>query len=559
MRAHSSLPGSATDRAAATCRRPRATARWRAATAVAIAALAVAAAGCGGGGGAASGSQPATSSSGSPATGSADGSVKDAPVGEVLNLAMPGGPTSLDPTQYTSALEWFWDLPYETLVTWGRDGKAHPALATSWGYVGTGNRTFDIKLRPNVKFNDGTPLTAEAVKASIAYIAKTNGGAAGRWTGKTIRVTGALSLRITSKSPDPIIDREIAQNMAGAQIISPKALENPKQLGTTTVGAGPYVLDPGQTVSNDHYTFTPNPNYWNKSAIHYKKVVVKVIPNVNSILNALKTGQIDAAPADYTVASAAQSAGLQVKYTLLNFMGLNLMDREGKMVPALRDVRVRQALNYAVDRETITKALFGEFAKPTEQTVIPGQDGAFEGRVYTYDPNKAKQLLAQAGYANGFTLPVLTSSYLGQSQVTQAIGGDLEKIGVKTKFTTIADPTQFFADTGSGKYPAAAIAFGGLPIHTEGPLLFLPGPGKVFNPMSSSDPQLTALYNKAAAAEPDARSALDQQIERRLVELGWFVPVTLAPKFYFARSNVKGLEPTAGQPLPNPVWLYPAS
>ncbi|MEN3282041.1 MAG: peptide/nickel transport system substrate-binding protein [Solirubrobacteraceae bacterium] len=527
----------------------------------AAAAVALGVAGCGGGGATADGSGTGgKSTSGTPATGSADGSVENAPVGEVLNLAMPGGPTSLDPAQFSSALEWFFDLPYDTLVVWGRDGKPHPGLATSWGYVGKGNRTFDVKLRPGVKFSDGTPLTAERVKASIEYIAKNNAGAAGRWTNKTIRVTGPLSLRITSKTPDPMIDREIGQNLAGAQIINAKALQRPKQLGTTTAGAGPYVLEPSETVANDHYTYTPNPHYWNKSAIHYKKVVVKVIPNVNSVLNAIKTGQVDAAPADYTVAPAAQSAGLQVKYTLLNFMGLNLMDRDGKMVPALGDVRVRQALNYAVDRETITRALFGDFAKPTEQTVVPGQDGAFDGKVYSYDAAKAKQLLADAGYANGFTLPVLTSPYLGQSQITQAIAGDLEKIGVKLKFKTISDTAQFFTEGQSGKYPAAAIAFGGLPIYTEGPLLFLPRKsGAVFNPLQSSDPELAALYNRAAAAEPAERAKLDQQIERRVVEQAWFLPVTLAPKFYFARSSVKGLEPTSAQPLPSPVWLYPAT
>ncbi|WP_166459330.1 ABC transporter substrate-binding protein [Amycolatopsis pithecellobii] len=475
-----------------------------------------------------------------------------------MTLTQPGAPNSLDPGTFNQAFEWFFDLAYEPLIYWDASGKAAPGLAQSWGYVGEGNRTFEIVLRPGAKFSDGTDVTAESVKASIEYTRTAGGGAATRWSDKTITVTGPLTLRIEAKNPDPMLDRELSQNFAGSHIISAAGLKDPKQLGTTTAGAGPYVLVPGDTVASDHYTYAPNPHYWNKAAIHYDKVVIKVIPNTNSVLNALKTGQVDVGPADYTVVDAAQSARLQVKQTPLLFLGLNLIDRNGSMLPALRDVRVRQALNFAVDRATITKALFGQWGVPTEQTVLPKDSGSFADTVYPYDPEKAKQLLAQAGYGGGLEIPVLTTSYNGQSQVTQAIAGDLEKVGVSLKLTNLGNYDQYRDQLTAKKFPVASVGFGCLPTYLEGPSLFLPN-AATFNPFKTSDPELTALFGQAAAANETDRARLETQVQRRLVEQAWFVPVTLAPKFYFARSTVAGVEPSTGQPLPNPVWFTPAA
>jgi ABC-type transport system substrate-binding protein len=515
-------------------RQNRKTGRYRAAAALLLASTPLA--GCyGGGGGAASGS------SGTNTT---------------LNLAMPIAPATLDPGKFDQATEWYWDLAYDPLIFWGPDGKPAPGLATAWHYTGTGNRTFDVTLRSGVKFSDGSALTADAVKASIEYARAAGGGASARWADKTITVTGPLSIRITATSPDPLLPRELSQNFAGADIIGPAGLKNPGTLGTQTSGAGPYILQAKDTVPNDHYTYVPNPNYWQKSAVHYRKVVIRVIPNTNSVLNALKTGQVDAAPADYTTGSTAKGAGLQVAQTPLLFLGLNLLDRDGTIAPALRDVRVRQALNYAVDRKTITNALFGDAGRPTEQTVVPGQDGSLGQDTYTYDPAKAKQLLAAAGHARGLTIPVLTTTYNGQSQVAQAIASDLQKVGVTLKITTEANNDLYMKDMTARKYPVASIGFGCLPMYVEGPALYL-ARAATFNPFKVDDGRLASLFAQAAAASDTERARLDQQIEQRLVTQAWFVPVALTPKFFLAKPGISGLDVSTGQPLADPVRFQP--
>jgi peptide/nickel transport system substrate-binding protein len=478
-------------------------------------------------------------------------------VGDSLNIAMGTAPNSLDPGKIDPAFGWYVQLAYDPLIVWDAHGKAQPGLATAWKYVGSGNRLFDITLRPNVKFSDGSALTAEGVKASLEYEAKAGGQAQAYLAGKTFSVTGPLSLRITSPTPDPLIPRELTQDYMAGNIVSPTALKKPASLGTGTSGAGPYVLKASQTIAGDHYTYVPNPNYWNKDAVHYRTVTVKVIANQNSALNALKSGQVDVINGDYTTAAAAESAGLQVKYAPQVFVGINLVDRNGTLAPALRDVRVRQALNYAVDRDTITKALFGKYGTPTEQTVCPGGDGHLNGRTYSYDPQKAKQLLASAGYANGFQLPVLTTSYFGISNVDQAIASDLAKVGVQVKLTNQPNVTTYVQQIVQAKYPATGLGYGCQPIFLEGPGVFLPA-AATFNPFKSSDQQLQALYTRAAGADATTQADLDRQIEQRLVDLAWFLPVSLSPVFVFARTTVSGIAPTGAQPGSDPVWWQPA-
>jgi len=109
----------------------------------------------------------------------------------------------------------------------------------------------------------------------------------------------------------------------------------------------------------------------------------------------------------------------------------------------------------------------------------------------------------------------------------------------------------------AAKYPAIGIGYGGQPIYLEGPGLFLPS-AATFNPFKSSDKDLEDLYAKAAAANDTDRKALDQQIEQRLIDEAWFVPVSLSPVFFFARPGVTGVEPSPGQPITNPVWFAPS-
>lgn len=477
-----------------------------------------------------------------------------------LTIGLAFAPTSTDPGNAGGGNVMFLQLAYDSLIHMASDGSLKPGLATSWNFVGVGNTTFELHLRSGVQFSDGTALTADVVKANLDRYRSDAGLATASQLALVTEVSAVdpLTVRLTLSGPDPALPTKLSEFYGAGDMISQAAVTDPKKMADTTYGAGPYTLDSSATVAGDHYTFTPNPNYWNKSAVNYDKVVLKVLPNPNTAVAALQSGQVDFVSGTHASAASAKAAGLQVIEVPHTWVGLALADRAGTLVPALADVRVRQAINYSIDRETIASGLVDTYGgpTPTEQIVLPDQDGYNNTTRYSYDIAKAKQLLAQAGYANGFTLPVV--SWAQTTPVLQAVANNLAQVGIKLEITDAANNTdKYLQDVPSGKFAAYGITFGQLPVSMMGPLLFLPS-ASFFNPFKTSDPQIESLYRQAAEADPITRAKLDQEIVGRIVDLGWFAPVLFQPVSYFARSTVTGIQATPANPIPNPVEWRPA-
>ncbi|MGN6606294.1 MAG: ABC transporter substrate-binding protein [Jatrophihabitans sp.] len=480
--------------------------------------------------------------------------------GATLTIAAQAPPNSLDPAQVASALTAYTIPAYDSLIYRAADGSLQPDLASSWKAVGSTNQQLDVTLRSGVTFSDGAPVTADAVLASLQYAQKAPGAQAAMLVGMTFTKTGPSSITIKSATPNPMLADTFTQFTGVGQIISPKGLANPKALSASGVshGAGPYVLDPSATVAGDHYTYTARAGYFDTDRQHYKKIVVRVIANPQSVVNALKTGQVDVAiGGDSSVLSQVTAAGLKVTSVPFVFQGLALLDRSGQVSKPLGDVRVRQAINYAIDRATVTKAVLGASGVPTVQTVVQGADGYSDtaAKQYPYDPAKAKQLLAAAGYPNGFTLPVASAQFAGIDTMAQAIQGQLAKVGIKVQLKTDTDIPTYLGDLTSKKFPAAAVGYGAQPMFQEGQGLFLPT-APVFNGFKSNDPKLTALFAKASAADPTTRAKLDQQMEEYLVDQAWFAPVAFSPVFYFSRPSLGGLQLSGKAPIATPLDWY---
>jgi peptide/nickel transport system substrate-binding protein len=500
-------------------------------------ALAIAVAGCSSGGGASTGSG-----------GSTAGAVLT--VGELaaaisLNPALQAGDSSYD----------FITPAYDPLILDSPTGKLQPDLATSWGYVGNGDQTFQFTLRKGVRFSDGSALTASGVVASLKYQQGTKSGESEFLGGMTFKATGPLSVLITSATPNPMMALALSQAYQGF-VISPKALADPSKLGTTTDGTGEYVLDAAQTVTGSHYTYVQNPYYWDKSAVHYHKIVLRVIPTAASEVDALKTGQIDyfEDPNPDLSRSAVSEAQLKVVSVPQIWDGLNLIDRSGKLTPALGKLQVRQALNYAVDRKVLASAL--ALQTPTDETARPGGDGWVPTQYYSYNPAKAKQLLAAAGYPHGFSLPVADFGPT-QATLTQAICGELASVGVQCKITNTTTVSQYLDDSfTAGKASAAGVGWGVDTIFEQGPELLLPT--AEFNPYHTASSTLENLWNQAAGVTGAQEAKLDEEVENYVVQQAWFLPVTTASLFYYYRPTITGVSGTSGNPLPDLVWFSPA-
>ncbi len=479
--------------------------------------------------------------------------------GGTLTIVTVVAPQTLDPAKTPQNNAWEEQLAYEPLIVRRSDGTLAPGLATAWEYQGTGNTTFVLHLRPGVAFSDGSPLTAQNVVDHFTYVVKAAGQMAPFLTGDTFTATDASTVTITSASANPNFPEILTQDYIIGGVIGAAGLSSPSTLGTTTLGAGPYMIDAAHTVSGDHYTYVPNPHYYDKASVHWSTVVIKVVTSPEAVLNQLRSGQADVAVGDPSTAAAAKQAGLTVAAAPLLWSGVVLADRAGTMAKPLADVRVRQALNFATDRAAIASALFPGLGQPTDQVTVPGGYGydASLDQTYPYDVAKAKALLSEAGYPNGFTLRIVTPEYQQLNLMAQALEQQWKQVGVDLQVTDYANANQYNADAFGAKFPAFMTAFGQLPIWMEGPSLFLPT--AAFNPFHHADPALQALYDKSSQATGPDKDALDKQVEAYVTNQAWFVPVVTTSLPYYARNTVSGVKTSAKAPLLELTEITPAA
>lgn len=475
-------------------------------------------------------------------------------VADSLTFATTTPSPTLDPAMINQAASLFLQPAYEPLIRRSPEGEYVPGLATEWGYVGEGNKEFRLVLREGVTFSDGAELTAEGLKKHFEYVQKSpvNGLLL---AGMTFEVDGPLELTMKMQTPNPILDELLSQDWVIGMVLSPKALDNPEQLGTSTAGAGEYILDEDQTVAGDRYVYTANPDYYDADAVHFKTLTIQVIANNNSILSALKTGEIDAALGDFTTAQGARSANLQVVAQPTVWQGLALFDRAGSVSKPLGDVRVRQAINYAIDREAIAKALYAGDGLPASQIALPGSEDYNEDTadLYAYDPDKARELLAEAGYADGFTVEAASTSFANIGLAGQAVAAQLDKVGIELELKE-KDVNAYFQDVITAATPVAVVGLGSPPMHISAGVELLPtGP---FNPFKTENRELTELYTQAASAEPQGRAELNQQITALVQEEAWFAPVTYTPVYVYGSQDLGGLIVNKKNRVLNPVEIF---
>src|SRR4051812_20155525 len=259
-------------------------------------------------------------------------------------------------------------ISYASLLYIKPDGTIGPGLATTWRFVkGKDQKVLDLTLRHNARFSDGTQVTAPAVANWLVYFYNSKNSQSGiLGPNPKFQAIGKWRVRITLTIPSPALPRQMAQQgLNWSFVASPQAVASPDLFAKATYGAGPYMLDYANSVPGDHYVFVPNPYYYNKAAVKSSQIYVKVFADSASMLQALRAGQIDAASTtDATTAPSAESSGFQVVHApfAVTFVQLN-----PKGAKPLADVRVRQALNYAVDRATIAKTLFGKYGSGTSQ------------------------------------------------------------------------------------------------------------------------------------------------------------------------------------------------
>ncbi len=479
-----------------------------------------------------------------------------------LTIAATAGPTTLDPTTSVNGVPgvWFPNLAYASLIWRAPDGEAKPGLALNWAYSDD-RLSFVMNLRDGVKFSDGSPMTAaDVVNWLKRYKEK---GSIGAWLAKVtdISATGPLQVTLKLSTPDPMLPYGLDQGGMAGDVVGPAGLAHLDSLGSTTNGAGQYMIDPSATILNSQYVYVKNPYYWDPSAQKWDKVVIKIISDSNSILSALKTGQVQVAEGAASDAAAAEAAGLQILSAPSAMLGMYIGDIDGKIVPALKDVRVRQALNYAIDRKGIVDSLYGKYGKPTDQFVPQGIGGyvAKLEDVYPYDPKKAKDLLAEAGFKDGFKFTLVEQPAVSSGDLlAQAMVANWKDVGIDVELK----PTDSFATyvplMVSQKYPATTLTFQ-YSVQLTDTQQLVTNPA-LYNYMGFTDPKANALaeaQRKQDIASPAGVAAAEAS-ETYMVENAFLVPVVSVEALLFATHNVDGLKFTT-YPWSDPTNWKPAN
>jgi peptide/nickel transport system substrate-binding protein len=468
-----------------------------------------------------------------------------------LNPAIAGGGDQMMPI----------DLAYESLIHLKPNGDIGPGLATSWHYIGKTNTEFSFTLRHNARFSDGTPVTASAVKAWLDYAYfKVKGGITASLALKSVEAVGQWTVVLHLSAPNSEMPNLLSEPNMWGFIGSPKAITHPSTLGTGTDGAGPYIAVPSESVAGSTYVFKPNPYYYDQSAVHFSKVVAKIITSPTTMIEAIKSGQLNVAFGDITTAPTAQAAGLNVITTPSDFVQILILDRgpktpDGKAPNPLASVQVRQALNYGINRTAVTQAILGKYGVPTSE--IASSDGYVPGiqNYYPYDPAKAKSLLAAAGYPHGFTLSLTSESVFGTvaDPVLEAIAQEYKAIGVTLKITTSPVLPTWASQVLGGSYEATgfiATAFAPLSDWYSGQL----APNSAENQHGWDDPTLDKLDKEGEASQSPGQYW--KAMTQRIVTQGDEIPVFNFDAFWYTAKNIGGVAFSANNGTPYPSEWY---
>jgi peptide/nickel transport system substrate-binding protein len=473
----------------------------------------------------------------------------------VLRIGMALIGTNLNPAIQTSD-SLIPSITYSSLVVLEPNGALGPGLAISWQYVGTGNVTFELKLRPDVRFSDGESLTASAVKSWMTYVQNSKGAWSDEIPVKSITTVGTSTVVLHLSSPDPIVPYALTGGFAWGDVACPRSVTDPTSLAIETCGTGEYVSVPGATVLGSNYTFTPDPYYYDPAAIKFSQVEVKVISQPSTMLAAIESGQLDAAYGDITTAALAKRAGLNVITAPYGWDGINIVDRSGTDSKPFGSVLVRQALNYALNRPAIAKGLLGTYGVPDDELVtVDGWDPGYQN-FYPYDPAKAKALLAEAGYPQGFSFDCLSQTFFGTlgDPVLEAMAQDFKAIGVTMHILSFTSTPEWANDILSGKYVASG--------YVQTPIVpmfdawtFWLKPGALENFHGYADPVLDKLMDEALTAKSPA--SYWQAMARRTVVNADFIPVFEQQSFWYTTKSIGGVAFSAESSWPLPPEWYP--
>jgi peptide/nickel transport system substrate-binding protein len=361
--------------------------------------------------------------------------------GGSLNAAQAAKWSSLDPTVSSGRAndKFIINQLYETLIDVDSSGKYIPGLVQAWEVKNEKN--IILKLKKNVKFHDGTDFNAEAVKFVLERALNPETKASFRAEIEdiqTVEVVDPYTVRLILKEPSSAILGALA-NYAG-YMISPTAIQKyGKDIVRNPVGTGPFKFK--EAVEGDHITLVRNDSYHimgkdGRALPYLDELSIKIIPDDSVKLVNLKSGSLDLIDSVQTINIQSLSASKDIALVSTSASRVFKMLLNVTKEP-LSKKEVRQAIAFAVDREEFVKVVANGYGT-VEPSVVMKQQWFYSPTVkkYGYDIQKAKALLAKAGYPNGFKVKLSFTSREPDKTIIQLIQSQLRKVGIDGEIET---------------------------------------------------------------------------------------------------------------------------
>lgn len=502
---------------------------------------------------------------------------------EELTIGLSAEPTSMDPHFHNLVPNnSFRSHIFESLVF--QDAKQFPApgLASQWKALD--ERTWEFDLRQGVKFSDGTDFDANDVIYSICRIPQVPNSPSSfnAYVANiaSIETPDTHTLVIHTKETDPLLPIAFStwgvisaesNGVTAPVTFKPGGCEGAGAYPTTddfnsgkaAIGTGPYKLV--RYAKGDSIVLEKNPGYWG-GAPEWDKVTFKPLTSDGPRVAALLSGDVGVIenPPVQDIPQLERNSDVSV-YTGLSNRVIYLFPRYGDAVPPgvegsggknpFADLRVRQALSKAIDRKTIAERVMGKLSIPAGELLPRGMFGARDDAdPDSYDPDRAKALLAEAGYPDGFSLVLATPNdrYINDEKIAQAVAQFYARIGIKVSIDA-STASQFFSRRNKGEFGFYLAGWGAPTGEMSSPLTTLvhtPDKEKGLggtNKGNYSNKEVDAVIEEAIATIDDkARSALLQKASKMAMDDLAVIPIHFEVSAWAARKGLR-VEPRTDQ------------
>ncbi|WP_161880723.1 ABC transporter substrate-binding protein [Deinococcus alpinitundrae] len=487
---------------------------------------------------------------------------------QAITFGLSGEPISLDPCVTSDGNGAYVQTQiYNGLIKF-KPGtvELQPDLALRWTTSDDG-LTWTFYLRQNVKFQDGTPLNAEAVRFNFMRWWDPKSGYSGGkdfqgWSDnvggykgapgsivKDVRVKNAYAVEIVLNNPYPALGALLADSGLFG-IASPTAIKkNPAQYGTPAglaVGTGPFMLT--KWTSGVNVQLAKNPNYFNAGLPKSDNLTFRFIKEPSSRLNELLAGGVDIAGDLLPDQLQSLRANAKLKPLLRPALNLGYLGLNTSYKP-LSDVRVRQAIATALNKKAIVDAFWNGLGLTDAHLIPPPLSKSYSKNVtdYKYDPAAAKKLLAAAGYPNGFTLdlwymPVSRPYYPTPKPIAEAMAADLTAIGIKVNLKT-EDWGAYLQHRSEGKLQAFMLGYI-YATDADNAYTNLLAPGSTGD-ISWTSPEVNAAMDAARKLpSADKRQQYYQKVDEIMFREAVRIPVVHSRLLVASGAAVKGWVPS---------------